>query len=53
MGIHYHGHHTELIIGIYPLKQFAPVIHENHRLRAASQWAKTPARIWGEETGKL
>ncbi|RJP85873.1 MAG: hypothetical protein C4518_14990 [Desulfobacteraceae bacterium] len=34
---------TGRFIGIYPLKQFAPVIHENHRIRAASRWAKTPA----------
>ena len=26
-------------IGIYPLRQFAPVFHENHQVRAASQWA--------------
>ncbi|RJP94325.1 MAG: hypothetical protein C4518_03590 [Desulfobacteraceae bacterium] len=31
---------TASFIGIYPLKQFAPVIHENHQVRAASQWAK-------------
>ncbi|MFZ2633524.1 MAG: hypothetical protein WA081_20050 [Desulfosalsimonadaceae bacterium] len=30
---------TGRFIGIYPLRQFAPVIHGNHRLRAASQWA--------------
>jgi len=30
-------------IGIYPLKQFAPVIHGKHRARAASHWAKNPA----------
>jgi hypothetical protein len=29
-------------IGIYPLKQIAPVIHGNHPVRAASQWTKTP-----------
>jgi hypothetical protein len=27
---------TGRFIGIYPLKQFAPVIHGNHRARAAS-----------------
>jgi len=30
---------TVRFICIYPLRQFAPVIHENHRVRAASQWA--------------
>jgi len=43
---------TGRLIGIYPLKQFAPVIHENHRIRAASQWARTPARIWGKDKGE-
>ena len=35
---------TGRFIGLYPLKQFAPVIHENHRIRAASRWAKTLRR---------
>jgi hypothetical protein len=35
---------TVRFIAIYPLKQFAPVIHRNHRDRAASRWAKALRR---------
>jgi len=31
--------------GIYPLKQFALVIHGNHQVRAAPQWAKPPTNF--------
>jgi hypothetical protein len=43
---------TGRLIGIYPLKQFAPVIHGTHQLRAALRWAKTLARIWSEDKGE-
>ncbi|MFZ2630773.1 MAG: hypothetical protein WA081_06600 [Desulfosalsimonadaceae bacterium] len=36
---------TGRFIGVYPLKQFAPVIHGNHRIRAASQWAPTGEKV--------